>query len=431
VYNERAVIERLIDAACALDVPRDRLEIQVLDDSTDETTAIATAIAARHRARGVNVTVLHRARRDGFKAGALAAGLERAHGEIIAVFDADFVPATDFLRRVVGRFEDPHVGMVQTRWDHLNRGQSPLTAAQAVMLDSHFLLEHTGRMAAGLFFNFNGTAGVWRRACIEDAGGWTHDTLTEDLDLSYRAQLRGWSFVFDPTVRAPAELPGDIHALKSQQRRWAKGSIQTARKLLPAVWRSTRPRRVKIEAFIHLTSNVTYPLLLVLGLLLLPVIWMSTPSSPTLALAFQVVVLVLAVAPVVVFLLLGQWLAGRRGIVVVRDVAMALVLGVGMSVTNTRAVIEGLGTSVGAWERTPKTGCGGRSDRARLYRAIRSPDGWIEVGLAAFFMLVAGLAVRAGHTEALPFVTLLLLAFGWVGAMTLHTATRHGRSATD
>jgi hypothetical protein len=423
LYNERAVVERLIDAVAALDYPRDRLEVQVLDDSTDVTRALADAAAERQRARGVDVRVLRRPRRDGFKAGALAAGLARARGTLIAVFDADFVPAPDFLRRTVPRFADPAVGMVQTRWDHLNRRRGPLTAAQAVMLDSHFLLEHPTRMAHGLFFNFNGTAGVWRRACIEDAGGWSDDTLTEDLDLSYRAQLRGWRFVFDPAVRSPAELPGDPAALRTQQARWAKGSIQTARKILPALMRSALTRRQKAEAFIHLTSNATYPLLLALALLWWPVCAWAAPGPPALVLALQGAIVLLGVVPVACFLALGQRLAGRRGPAVARDVAAAVALGVGMSIAQTAAVLAGLRGAAGEWTRTPKPGDAAGRAPARIYRTAGGvAAGWIELALAALLAAGAWEVARAGHRlAALPFALLLVAGFGWVGVISLRS----------
>ena len=279
VYNERRVVERLIDAAAALDWPRERLEVQVLDDSSDETSALAAAAVARACAAGVDAVHLRRGSREGYKAGALAAGLAVARGEFIAIFDADFVPPPCTLRRLMPRFADAGVGMVQARWGHLNRGRSLLTAAQATLLDAHFLLEHAVRAGRGLFFNFNGTAGIWRRTCIEDAGGWSHATLTEDLDLSYRAQLAGWRFAYAPDVVVPAELPSDMAAFKSQQRRWARGSIQTARRVLPGLWRRDLPLAVKLEAFFHLTANAAYPLLLALGLLLLPVL-LARPLLP-------------------------------------------------------------------------------------------------------------------------------------------------------
>src|SRR5437764_9589235 len=264
------VIERLVEAVCRIDYPRDRLEIQVLDDSTDETQGIARAAVERSRRAGHDIACLHRDHRDGFKAGALQEGLCRARGEYVAVFDADFVPGTDFLLRSVHFFTDPRVGMVQVRWDHLNRESSHLTQAQAIYLDGHFVIEHTARNRSGRFFNVNGTAGVWRRASIEDAGGWQHDTLTEDLDLSYRAQLRGWRFTFLSDLIAPAEVPVEMNAFKSQQHRWAKGSIQTCRKLLPRLLKSNLPFGVKAEAFFHLTANFNYILMCVLSILMFP-----------------------------------------------------------------------------------------------------------------------------------------------------------------
>jgi len=414
LFNERRVVERLIDAVAALDYPADRLDLQVLDDSTDETTALAEAAVARHRARGVPIRLLHRDDRRGFKAGALAAGLRATDAELVAVFDADFVPEPDFLRRLVPHFGDPRVGMVQARWGHLNRGHSTLTAAQAVMLDSHFLLEHVTRMERGLFFNFNGTAGLWRRRCIETAGGWSHDTLTEDLDLSYRAQMAGWTFVFDPAVESPAELPADIEALKSQQRRWTKGSIQTARKVLPRLWASPRPLRVKLEALVHLTSNVTYPLLLLLALLLLPVLLGTSTAPPGLVWTLQIGVLVLGVVPVTIFLAIGQHAAGITGLRLWRSVGAALVIGVGLSVNNARAVLEGMGSRVGDWERTPKAGTQ-RIHAPAPYRATTRPAGRTELALAGYFAALTVFAWIAGEYRAIPFIVLLVAGFAGVG----------------
>ena len=415
VYNERCIVERLIDAAAALDYPADRLEIQVLDDSDDETVGHAARAVVRHRLRGVDIQHVRRSTRDGFKAGALAAGLARAKGEWIAVFDADFAPPPDFLRRMARHFSDPGVGMVQACWGHLNRDQSLLTAAQAVMLDAHFLLEHAVRMRRGLFFNFNGTAGVWRRACIEDAGGWSRDTLTEDLDLSYRAQLSGWRFVFDPSIVVPAELPADMQAFKTQQRRWTRGSIQTARKILPAVFASRLPWPVKVEAALHLTSNAAYPMLLVLGLMLLPVLLGRSLLAVPAVWALQCAVLLLGIVPVTLFLARGQSAAGRRGAVVVRDVLAALVLGVGLSVNNARAVFEGLGSQVGTFERTPKTGeVHARARARRAYPTAYGLAGRGELALALYFVAVLPWLCGAHQWCALPFVVLLATGYAWV-----------------
>ena len=415
VFNERRVVDRLIDAVAALDYPRERFEIQVLDDSTDETVERAAAAMARHRACGIRIHHVRRATRKGFKAGALSNGLATARGQLIAVFDADFVPSPDFLRRMAPHFDDPSVGMAQARWTHLNRDASWLTRAQAVMLDSHFLLEHAMRSHAGLFFNFNGTAGLWRRACIEDAGGWQHDTLTEDLDLSYRAQLAGWRFVFDASVEAPAELPGDLEAFKSQQRRWVKGSIQTARKLLPGLLRQPLRFALKAEAVVHLTSNVCYPLLLLLGLLLLPVLIGRTALPPLLVWSLELGVIVFGAIPVLRFLWTGQRLAGRSMRDAICDVAAALTLGVGLSLNNARATLEGLGSRPGEWERTPKEGDARGKRVPPRYASAIQVAGRAEAALAVYYSVVAVWVCAGGSWRALPFVLLLATGFGWVG----------------
>jgi hypothetical protein len=417
------VVARLIDAAAARRYPAGRREIQVLDDSTDETRAIAAAAVARHRARGVDLHHLRRPVRTGFKAGALAQGLERARGELLAIFDADFVPPPDFLERIVPRFADPGIGMVQARWGHLNRRRSRLTAAQAALLDAHFMVEHPARAGAGLFFNFNGTAGVWRRACIADAGGWSDDTVTEDLDLSYRAQLRGWRFAYDHRVVAPAELPVDMEALKSQQRRWTRGAIQTARKLLPAVWRSPLPGAVKLEASFHLTGNAAYPLVLALGLLLLPVLLAPSTLPAGLGWAIQGLVAALGVVPVLWFLAVGRREAGAGLAETLRDVPAALILGIGLSVNNARAVLAGLGRGRGAWERTPKTGDTDRTPaRGRRYASSRGLAGRAELLLAAWFLAVGVFAWRADHHGAVPFAALLVAGLGSVGLASLRAS---------
>jgi glycosyltransferase involved in cell wall biosynthesis len=268
IFNEQYVIDRLIEACCRLEYPQDRLQIQLLDDSTDETREVAAAIVEKYRAAGHPIEYIHRTNRHGYKAGALDHGLQTAKGEFVAIFDADFVPPPQWLMQVVHHFAEPGVGMVQTRWTHLNRDYSFLTQVEAILLDGHFVLEHGGRSRAGVFFNFNGTAGMWRRVAIAEAGGWQHDTLTEDTDLSYRAQLKGWQFKYLPHVECPAELPIEMTAFKTQQARWAKGLIQTSKKVLPMVWRSKMPLHTKIEAVYHLTANLSaadacddYPLL--------------------------------------------------------------------------------------------------------------------------------------------------------------------------
>jgi len=268
VYNEMYVVERLVDAVVAFDYPRDQLEIQVLDDSTDETTEIVDRKVRDLQRQGVDIQHVRRSQRHGFKAGALQHGLALAKGEFIAIFDADFVPDPDLLQRLIPYLADPRIGMLQARWGHLNAHYSLLTRVQSIILDGHFLIEQTARARSGRFFNFNGTAGIWRKRCIEDAGGWHADTLAEDLDLSYRAQLRGWQFLFLPEIIVPAELPVEMNAFKTQQHRWAKGSVQTCKKILPQLWRSDVPLKIKLEGTVHLTSNFGYLLLLVMCLAL-------------------------------------------------------------------------------------------------------------------------------------------------------------------
>ena len=270
IYNERYVIERLIETVAQFDYPRELLDIQVLDDSTDQTQQVARDCVERHQALGIPITYIHRDNREGFKAGALQEGLKSATGEFVAIFDADFIPPADFLRRTVPYFTNSRIAMVQTRWSYVNRNYSQLTEVEAILLDGHFAIEHSARFRSGLFFNFNGTAGIWRRCAIEDAGGWQHDTLTEDTDLSYRAQIRGWKFLYLPEIDCPSELPVEMNAFKSQQARWAKGLMQTAKKILPQMMRSDAPPKAKAEAFFHLTANISYPLMVFLSIILLP-----------------------------------------------------------------------------------------------------------------------------------------------------------------
>ena len=268
IFNEQFVIDRLIDAICAMEYPREKLEIQVLDDSTDETQEVAAAIVERYAALGHPIVYIHRTNRHGFKAGALDAGLKVAKGEYVAIFDADFVPPPDWLMKVIHHFAEPEIGMVQTRWTHMNRDYSMLTQIEAILLDGHFVIEHGARVRTGDFFNFNGTAGMWRIQAIVDGGGWQHDTLTEDTDLSYRSQLAGWKFKYLPEVECPSELPIEMTAFKTQQARWAKGLIQTSIKVLPLMFKSHVPRRIKVEAVYHLTANLSYPLMVIMSVLL-------------------------------------------------------------------------------------------------------------------------------------------------------------------
>src|SRR5512135_434807 len=359
IFNEMYVTERLIGAVAKIDYPRDLLEVQVLDDSTDETQAIARACVERHRAAGLDISYVHRTNRKGFKAGALEHGLALAKGEFVAVFDADFVPEPDFLRRTIPYFTDPGIGMVQARWGHLNRDYSALTQAQAILLDGHFVIEHTARNRSGRFFNFNGTAGIWRRTTIASAGGWQHDTLTEDLDLSYRAQLKGWKFVFLPEVVAPAEIPVEMSAFKSQQHRWAKGSIQTAMKLLPRIWKSELPADVKKEAFFHLTANVAYLLMIPLAVLMPITVVVRVSHGWMEVLLLDLPFFAAATMSVCVFYVASQREVGASRWQRVKYLPLLMALGIGLSVNQARAVVEALLGHQTGFTRTPKRGVQG------------------------------------------------------------------------
>lgn len=411
IYNERHVIGRLIDAACALEWPRDRLQVQVLDDSTDATRELAAAAVGAHRALGFPIVHLPRESRQGYKAGALAAGLARASGEFLAVFDADFVPAPDFLRRTLPAFADPTVGMVQARWGHLNGKDGLLPRLQATLLDGHFLVDHAARERGDLCFNFNGTAGVWRRCCLVQAGGWQSDTVTEDLDLSYRAQLRGWRFAYAADVVVPGEVPADLAAFKAQQHRWAKGSIQTLRKLAPSIWRSRLPLRRKVEAFSHLGENVAYPLLLLLAVLLLA----SLPARRAWGwplVAVEMPLFLLGTGSVSAFYLTSQRLAGTTGVRRWGAIVGVLGLGIGLTVNNGRAVIEGFLRRGGTFRRTPKMGDQGGTTAG--YLAPADPLLLVEASFAVTFVGAGAWAVESGTYSALPFLALYAGGFGGV-----------------
>ncbi len=424
VFNERYVLERLLRAVAALDYPRSRLTVQVLDDSTDDTTEIAARLVEEQRAAGLAIEHIHRKERAGFKAGALQAGLEASDAPLVAVFDADFVPQPDFLRRIVPYLlADRRVGMVQARWGHLNRRYSLLTGVQAVLLDGHFIAEHGGRHAAGCWFNFNGTAGVWRRDAIADAGGWEGDTLTEDLDLSYRAQLRGWRFVFAPEIEAPAELPVSMNAFKVQQRRWAKGSLQTARKLLPQILAAKLPLRVRLEAFVHLSGNLCYVLMAILSLLMIPAMVARASTGLEEMALLDIPIFAAATLSVVSFYTASAWRlrrmqpgrSGRRAFfAAIRHIPAALGVGIGLSFSNAVAVLEGIAGRRTPFERTPKYGVSksGEAWRGKRYRTRTAAVTLLEVMLGLALLLATGYAVALGMIASAPF--LLLFAFGYL-----------------
>src|SRR6186997_490364 len=422
LYNEMYVADRLIEAVCRIDYPRELLEIQVLDDSADETRGIAEQTVRRFAAEGIDIKYYHRADRIGYKAGALEAGLKVSRGEFVAIFDADFIPTPDFLTRLMPHFADPGVGMVQARWGHINQDYSLLTKIQSILLDGHFVLEHGGRNRGGRFFNFNGTAGVWRRTAIADAGGWQHDTLTEDLDLSYRAQLRGWRFVFLPDLVAPAEVPVEMNAFKSQQHRWAKGSIQTCRKLLPRILRSNAPLAVKAEAFFHLTANFNYPLMCVLSVLMAPAMIIRYNMGWYEMMLIDIPLFFAATASVANFYMVCQReLYPDTWTERLKYLPFLMSIGIGLAVNNTKAVFEALFHKPSEFVRTPKYAVEGLSDEwsQKKYRQSVSVQPMIEVALGLYFTATLFYALVNGIYGTVPFLMLFQVGFLYTGMLSL------------
>ena len=421
IYNEMYVADRLIDAVCELDYPNELLEIQVLDDSTDETRSVAEHAVRRNAARGVDIKYLHRTDRSGFKAGALEAGLEVARGEYIAIFDADFIPPVNFLRRTIPHFTDPRVGLVQARWGHINQDYSLLTKIQSILLDGHFVLEHGSRNRGGLFFNFNGTAGIWRRTAIADAGGWQHDTLTEDLDLSYRAQLCGWRFVFLQDLLAPAEVPVEMNAFKSQQHRWAKGSIQTCRKLLPRILHSKLPLGVKAEAFFHLSANFNYLLMCVLSVLMAPSLVIRYNMGWYEMLLIDVPLFFAATASLANFYMVCQRELHADWTTRLKYLPFLMSIGIGLTVNNTKAVLEALFNKQSDFARTPKYRIEGSEDEwiGKKYRQNFTVQPMIEVALGLYFTATVFYALSNGIYGTLPFLVLFQIGFLYTGLLSI------------
>jgi cellulose synthase/poly-beta-1,6-N-acetylglucosamine synthase-like glycosyltransferase len=422
LYNEMYVVDRLVESVCRIDYPRELLEIQVLDDSTDETREIAELAVRRAAAQGIDIKYMHRTDRNGYKAGALDEGMRQAKGEFIAIFDADFSPQPDFLLRTIHHFTDPKVAMVQTRWGHINEDYSLLTKIQAILLDAHFVLEHGGRNRSGCFFNFNGTAGIWRRAAITDAGGWQHDTLTEDLDLSYRAQLRGWQFVFRQDHVAPAELPVEMNAFKSQQHRWAKGSIQTFLKLMPTILHSNAPRRIKAEAFFHLSANFNYPLMCVLSVLMAPSMVIRYNMGWYEMLLIDIPLFFAATASVANFYMVCQReLYPQTWTERLRYLPFLMSIGIGLAVNNTKAVFEALFHKPSEFARTPKYHIEGRSDEwiNKKYRQSVAIQPMIEVALGLYFTATLFYALANGIYATVPFLMLFQVGFLYTGLLSI------------
>ncbi len=423
LYNEYNVIERLISSVCSIDYPQNKLEIQVLDDSTDETVYKAIKLVEEYKNKGFNIKYLHRDNREGFKAGALKEGLKLAEGEFIAIFDADFVPNKNFLKATIPYFSDSKIGMVQTRWEHLNEEFSFLTRAQALALDGHFVIEQQVRNKAGFFINFNGTAGIWRKSCIIDAGNWEPDTLTEDLDLSYRAQLKGWKFIFLNDVTSPAELPADINALKTQQFRWTKGAVETAKKILPKVLNSNLPPKVKFECFVHLTSNIVFPFIIVVAFLNLPVVIIKNTVGGFDEFYSLMSIFVLASISTFLFYMFAQraihWDWRRRLLLFPVFLAGSM----GFAINNTKAVFEALMNKKSGFARTPKLGDNENELNIRRYLQRKiSPTVFFELFMALYF--IVGILISAIFLEiaAIPFQLLFLIGFGLVGYLSLRHA---------
>jgi cellulose synthase/poly-beta-1,6-N-acetylglucosamine synthase-like glycosyltransferase len=427
LFNEMYVVDRLVDAVCAIDYPREKLEIQVLDDSTDETCAIAENAVRRHAAAGIDIKYIHRTDRSGYKAGALEAAMHVARGNFIAIFDADFIPEPDFLMATVHHFTDAKVAMVQTRWGHLNEDYSLLTKIQAILLDAHFVLEHGSRNRGGCFFNFNGTAGIWRREAIIDGGGWQHDTLTEDLDLSYRTQLRGWQFVFLPGHVAPAELPVEMNAFKSQQHRWAKGSIQTFLKLMPRILQSDQPFKVKAEAFFHLSANFNYPLMCVLSVLMAPSMVIRYNMGWYEMLLIDIPLFLAATASVANFYMVCQReLHPRSWTDRLRYLPILMSIGIGLAVNNTKAVMEAIFHKPSEFKRTPKyriegtgNGNGGGEWMGKKYRQAVAIQPLIELGLGLYFTGTLFYALANGIYGTVPFLMLFQVGFLYTGLLSI------------
>ncbi len=422
LYNEMYVVDRLLESVTKIAYPRELLEIQVLDDSTDETVTIAEAAVEHYREQGFDIQYLHRDDRTGYKAGALDAGLKVAKGEFVLIFDADFLAPVDILEKTIGHFQDAGVGMVQVRWGHVNRAYSLLTQVQSVLLDGHFILEHGGRNRAGRFFNFNGTAGIWRRSVIDDAGGWQHDTLTEDLDLSYRAQMKGWRFVFVQDVVSPAEIPVEMNAFKSQQHRWAKGSIQTCKKLLPRILASDLPLPIKVEATFHLTANFAYPLMVLLSILMFPAMVIRYNMGWYEMMIVDVPLFLGATMSVCSFYLMSQReIFGESWRSRIKYLPAVLAVGIGLSVNNAKAVIEALLGMESEFTRTPKYAVEGAGDewKQKRYKGALNFVPFAEVLLGFYFGVMAVYAISNEIYATLPFIFIFQFGFLYAGVMSL------------
>jgi cellulose synthase/poly-beta-1,6-N-acetylglucosamine synthase-like glycosyltransferase len=424
LFNEMYVAERLIDAVTRLDYPRHLLEIQVLDDSTDQTREVASRAVSRHKERGFDISYLHRTDREGFKAGALEAGLKKAAGEFILIFDADFVPRPDCIRRMIDHFTDERVGMVQMRWSHINADYSLLTRVQSIMLDGHFVIEQTARNRCGGFFNFNGTAGMWRRQAIEWSGGWQHDTLAEDTDLSYRAQLMGWRFVYLVEADVPAELPVEISAFKSQQRRWAKGLVQVGLKMMGRIWRDPRlPLQVKLEQFFRLTGNLAAPMVIVLALVNLPVLIVRYNQGLFHLFVLDVPILTFSTLSVVAFYGVSQWyLHPKNWRSTLKYMPFVMSMGIALTFSNARAVIEALVGVKSPFVRTPKYRIEQTGDKTwvtKKYVPRRLSIPLLELLFTLYFAFTIWYAIQSRIFGTLPFLMIYLVGYAYATVLEL------------
>jgi cellulose synthase/poly-beta-1,6-N-acetylglucosamine synthase-like glycosyltransferase len=434
MYNEKHVAGRIIEKTCRIDYPGDKLQIQVLDDSTDETSDIARRTVEKMAARGFDIQYIHRSNREGFKAGALANGLKSAKGEFITIFDADFVPEPWFLKRSIPYFTDEKVCVVQTRWSHLNRDHSMLTRSQAIFLDGHFAIEHVARNRSKRFMAFNGTAGTWRRSAIDDAGGWRHDTLTEDLDLSYRAQLRGWQFVFLPELESPAELPPEMHAFKAQQFRWTKGGAQNAMKLLPKVFLSDLPLKVKVESFFQLTAFCVHLFTLILMILMFPAMYLQTVPVDSGSIwrgVFDMSVLALATFSASIFYVTAQYELSKDWRSTLKYLPVMTALGAGLCVSNTKAVLEAFFGKKSEFVRTPKYGdkadASLEGDRQSGKKKRRSLLPFIEFGFGLYMTVCAVISlINFKSAIGTPFLVIFAFGFYYVSILSFQ-AQRIGR----
>lgn len=423
VFNEVNVVERVMRAAARMRYPAGKHEIQVLDDSTDETREVIDRVAAELRSHGHDIVVVRRPTRAGFKAGALANGLKLARGELLAVFDADFIPPADYLLCTVPFFpQDEKLAFVQSRWGHLNRKHSLLTLAQAMGIDSHFIVEQVARGWNGLFMNFNGTAGVWRKSAIEAAGGWHEDTLTEDLDLSYRVQFAGWRGLYLPDVVVPAELPADVNAFRIQQFRWAKGSVQTLIKLMPLLIRSQASLFKKVEAVLHIGGYLVHPMMLTLALLSVPMLVLSAriTIAPVIFALLAAPICLSVIAPTIVCLVSQQTL-GRNWLRQAVAMPFVLAIGVGLALSNTRAIAQAFFGRSTEFVRTPK-----RGDRPiKRYRAGFSWVAALEVLLGLYCVYALAFYARTRRFVVTPFLAIYAAGFLYMGLMTFWESVRH------